>query len=184
MENQAVEEEYLALVRAFPLLSICGEEHLSEALAVIDRLTDKPRRSAAEDAYLSALTDLVELYENAHIEIPPVSPEDALRYLMEENRLTTDDLVSSPEAAARILQHWLLAHGSAAEQERRNDASATFNLFAAQPHTPSEQWIWTDLATQLGVPPDALNAFMEAIAKKARSQKPKSTSDAQSHRSQ
>lgn len=113
--NRAVEEEYLALVRAFPLLSIRDEAHLSEALAVIDRLTDAPQRSAAQDAYLDALTDLVETYENAHVVIPAVSPTIALTSLLEENGLTVDDLAASPDTAARILTHWLRAKPTPAE---------------------------------------------------------------------
>jgi hypothetical protein len=35
-----VEAEYLALVRAFPLVSIRDDAHLAEALAVIDRLVE------------------------------------------------------------------------------------------------------------------------------------------------
>ncbi len=92
--KKATEEQYLALVRAFPLVSIHNNAHLDEALAVIDRLLDIPDRSEAEEEYLMALTDLVEIYENAHVVIPPVSGVDLLRYLMEENGLTQADLVS------------------------------------------------------------------------------------------
>ena len=86
------ERQYLALVRAFPLVSLHSDAHLKEALAVIDRLLDIPERSAAEEEYLRALTDLVETYENAHVAIPTVTGVDALRYLMEENDLTQTDL--------------------------------------------------------------------------------------------
>src|SRR5678815_770657 len=92
MDN-ATEEQYLALVRAFPLVSIHNDAHLEEAVAVIDRLLDIPERSTAEEEYLQALTDLVEVYEEAHVVIPTVSGLDALRYLMEENGLTQADLV-------------------------------------------------------------------------------------------
>jgi HTH-type transcriptional regulator/antitoxin HigA len=91
--NKATEEQYLALVRAFPLVSIRNDEHLDEAITVINKLLDIPDRSEAEEEYLMALTDLVEIYENAHVEIPPVSGVDLLRYLMEENGLTQADLV-------------------------------------------------------------------------------------------
>lgn len=91
--DEATEEQYLALVRAFPLVSIHNDVHLDEALAVIDRLLDIPERSTAEEEYLQALTDLVEAYENAHVVIPPVSGVEALRYLMEENDMTQADLV-------------------------------------------------------------------------------------------
>ena len=86
------ERQYLALVRAFPLVSLHNDAHLKEALAVIDRLLDIPQRSAAEEEYLQALTDLVETYENAHVTMPTVTGVDALRYLMAENDLTQADL--------------------------------------------------------------------------------------------
>ena len=164
--DHAVEKEYLALVRAFPLLSIHNEEHLTEALAVIDRLTDKTHRSAAEDAYLNALTDLVETYENAHVEIPSVTPKDALRSLLEENGLTAEDVGSSPELAMRIIQHWLLAYSDTIEQEKRNDVAPDTQLFDIQPLTPTEQQTGRRyLATLLNVPPDALETFMGTISK-------------------
>lgn len=86
-------EEYLALVRAFPLIHIRDDAHLDAAVAVIDRLIDKPARSAAEEAYLGALTDLVETYEDAHVAVPPRTGMDALRFLMEVNGLKQVDLV-------------------------------------------------------------------------------------------
>ena len=91
--NKATEEQYLTLVRAFPLVSIRNDKHLDEAITVINKLLDISDRSEAEEEYLMALTDLVEIYENAHVEIPPVSGVDLLRYLMEENGLTQADLV-------------------------------------------------------------------------------------------
>lgn len=104
--DRAVEQEYLELVRAFPLLSIRDDAHLDEAVHVIDRLTDIHQRSTAEDAYLDALTDLVETYENAHVTIPTISGVEALRYLFEENALTDSEieaLLGSPATAADIL---------------------------------------------------------------------------------
>jgi HTH-type transcriptional regulator/antitoxin HigA len=106
MDN-ATEEQYLALVRAFPLVSIHNDAHLEEAVAVIDRLLDIPERSTAEEEYLQALTDLVEVYEDAHVVIPTVSGLDALRYLMEENGLTQADLV--PDFGTRSIVSEVLA---------------------------------------------------------------------------
>lgn len=107
MMDKVTEEQYLALVRAFPLVSIHNDDHLEEALAVIDRLLDIPKRSTAEEEYLQALTDLVEAYENAHVVIPPVSGVDALRYLMAENGLTQADLV--PDFGTRSIVSEVLA---------------------------------------------------------------------------
>jgi HTH-type transcriptional regulator/antitoxin HigA len=99
-------EEYLALVRAFPLVSIRDDAHRAQSLQVIDRLIEKPTRSAAEEEYLSALTDLVETYENAHVAIPPTTGVEALRYLMAENGLSQADLVpiiGTPSVVSEVL---------------------------------------------------------------------------------
>ena len=104
--DQTSEEAYLALVRAFPLVSIRDDAHLDEALTVIDGLMDQPMRSAAQEVYLGALTDLVETYENAHVVIPPTSGVDALRFLMETNGLTQADLVplfGTPSVVSEVL---------------------------------------------------------------------------------
>ncbi len=92
--DRATEEEYVALVQAFPLLSIRDTTYLDSALEVLDKLLAKAHRTTGEEAYLSALTDLIETYENAHIPIPSISGVAALRYLMQENGLELADLGS------------------------------------------------------------------------------------------
>jgi HTH-type transcriptional regulator/antitoxin HigA len=86
-------DEYLGLVRAFPLAHLRDDAHLDAAVAVHDRVLDKGDRSPAEEMYLDALTDLVETYEEAHVTIPARSGVDALRFLMEANDLRQVDLV-------------------------------------------------------------------------------------------
>lgn len=86
---------------------LIDDAHLDEAITVINKLLDIPDRSEAEEEYLMALTDLVEIYENAHVEIPPVSGVDLLRYLMEENGLTQADLV--PDFGTRSIVSEVLA---------------------------------------------------------------------------
>ncbi len=99
-------EQYLALVRAFPLVSIRDDQQLAEALQEVDRLVDLPARSAAQEAYLGALTDLVETYETAHVVFPPVSGIEALRYLMAEHGLTQAELApmfGAPSVISEVL---------------------------------------------------------------------------------
>lgn len=100
--DQVAAEEYVTLVRAFPLVSIRDEAHLNAALELLDRLMAQATRSVAEEAYLGALTDLVEVYENAHILIPSASGVAALRYLMAENELRQSDLAPLFGAASII----------------------------------------------------------------------------------
>ena len=104
--DTAAEQEYLALVHAFPLVSIRNDTHLDAAVAVIDRLLDHQPHSLAQEEYLGALTDLVEIYESAHVVIPATTGVEALRYLMEEHGLTQAELVSlfgAPSIVSEVL---------------------------------------------------------------------------------
>lgn len=85
--------DYLSHALDFPLESIRDDAHLAAAIDKINELIDRPELSAGEEMYLYALTDLVELYESEHIEIPEVSGIDVLRHLMEAGGLKQRDLV-------------------------------------------------------------------------------------------
>ncbi len=85
-------EEYWRLAREFPLVSIRDDTHLEEALDVVDRLTDGLQRARGAEEYLRALTDLVYVYEQAHVTWPSVTGVNVLRHLMEENGLSQADL--------------------------------------------------------------------------------------------
>lgn len=86
-------DDYLALVRAFPLTHIRDDAHYHEALAVMWPLVEALARSDAQEAYLGALTDLIEIYDNAHTVFPPRTGLDALRSLIEENGLRQEELL-------------------------------------------------------------------------------------------
>ena len=104
--DTAAEQEYLALVHAFPLVSIRNDTHLDAAVAVIDRLLDHQPHSLAQEEYLGALPDLVEIYESAHVVIPATTGVEALRYLMDEHGLTQAELVSlfgAPSIVSEVL---------------------------------------------------------------------------------
>jgi HTH-type transcriptional regulator/antitoxin HigA len=83
---------YFRLVNAFPLVRIESQKHLAQAIGVIDGLLARAKLSDGEQAYLDALTDLVESYENENEPIPDVSDVDMLRYLMESNGLSQPKL--------------------------------------------------------------------------------------------
>jgi HTH-type transcriptional regulator/antitoxin HigA len=85
-------EEYVALVRAFPLVHIRDDAHLNAALAVFGPLFEKRPQTSAEQAYLAVLTDLIESYEDATVRIPSATGLDALRFLMDENGTTQAQL--------------------------------------------------------------------------------------------
>jgi len=64
MENAPtlIPDDYLTLIRAFPLASICDDAHLDEAIVMMNRLTTGRPLSLGEDMYLQALADLIEIY--------------------------------------------------------------------------------------------------------------------------
>lgn len=85
-------EEYLALVRAFPLVSIKDDAELDAALAIFAPLFEQPSHSEAQKAYIGALADLIETYETAHVPIRHPSGVEMVRYLMDENDLKQKDM--------------------------------------------------------------------------------------------
>jgi len=85
--------EYLGLVRRFPLVSIRDDAHLDLAIAELHRLLDLPARTAAEEAYMGALGDIIEAYETAHVHIREASGLQVIKHLMEANDLRQRDLL-------------------------------------------------------------------------------------------
>lgn len=99
-------DDYLSLVRAFPLASIHDDTHLDAAITMMNRLTTGRPLSPGEDMYLQALADLIETNENVHFHIPPLSGVDLLRFLMEEHGLQQKDLVplfGTPSIVSEVL---------------------------------------------------------------------------------
>jgi HTH-type transcriptional regulator/antitoxin HigA len=85
--RRSLPDTYFALVKRFPLVHIRDAEHLAAAAIVLDRMLQEERDEGTE-AYLDALTDLVEVYERENVPIPDASGADVLRELMAANRLT------------------------------------------------------------------------------------------------
>jgi HTH-type transcriptional regulator/antitoxin HigA len=85
-------DEYMELVRAFPLVSIRDDRHLDEAITVLHRLLDLPERSEGQEMYLGALGDLIEAYETVHVDIPKASGLEVLTHLMEASDLKQKDM--------------------------------------------------------------------------------------------
>lgn len=93
-----ITDTYFALVRKFPLTHVRDEAHLDEAQETIDRLLSKELDEGGQ-AYLDALTDLVEIYEDNHHEVPDASEADVLRFLMEARGLTQKELARQAKIA-------------------------------------------------------------------------------------
>jgi HTH-type transcriptional regulator / antitoxin HigA len=99
---------YLTLIRRFALRPVRTDAELDAASAVIDELTNRDDLSPAETDYLDVLGDLVEKYEDEHVEMPYVSDASMLRSLMDENGVRQADLVRATGISKTTLS--LLLH--------------------------------------------------------------------------
>ena len=94
---------YLALIRRFPLRPIRSDAELDAASEVVEDLTDRDDLSPAESDYLDVLGDLVEKYEDEHVEMPHVSDAAMLRSLMDETGVKQADVVRGTGISKTVL---------------------------------------------------------------------------------
>jgi HTH-type transcriptional regulator/antitoxin HigA len=94
---------YLPLIRRFPLRPIRSDAELDEASRVVDELTDRDDLSPTELDYLDVLGDLIEKYEDEHVELPEVSDSVMLRSLMEENGVKQVDVIRGTGISKTVL---------------------------------------------------------------------------------
>src|SRR5260370_33673092 len=78
-------DEYLKLVRAFPLVSIKDDAQLDATLAFFEPLFTLPHHSEAQTAYIEALADLIETYEDTHVAFRRPSGVEMVKDRMEES---------------------------------------------------------------------------------------------------
>jgi HTH-type transcriptional regulator / antitoxin HigA len=68
-------DTYFKLVRRFPLVRIADDDHLADALATVDSLLTE-QLDTGGDAYLNALSALVQSYESERHPIPGATPAE------------------------------------------------------------------------------------------------------------
>lgn len=85
--NGGTKDSYLELIKEHPLTSIKDGAQLTEAQHALGKLLAKGALNEGEEQYLDALSDLMTVYEDAHVWIPKASDEDVLRHLMEANNV-------------------------------------------------------------------------------------------------
>jgi HTH-type transcriptional regulator/antitoxin HigA len=96
-------EEYLDLVRQFPLRPIRSERELDRAIKVIDSLINRPSLTASERDYLHVLSDLVGAYEEEHYPFAEVSDARMLRHLLEAKAVSQTELAEATGIANSTL---------------------------------------------------------------------------------
>jgi HTH-type transcriptional regulator/antitoxin HigA len=95
-------DTYFDLVRKFPLVHLRDFAHLDAASALIDDLLRQDLDEGGQ-AYVGALTDLVEVFEDENVAIPNASEADVLRELMNANRLSQTRLAKEVRVSQSTL---------------------------------------------------------------------------------
>lgn len=98
-------EPYWAVLE--PVLTVRTAADYTTAVARLNQLLDEVGDNADHPLYglLDTLGTMVHAYEEEHVVIPATTGVDALRYLMEEHRLTQSDLpeVGSQGVVSEVL---------------------------------------------------------------------------------
>jgi HTH-type transcriptional regulator / antitoxin HigA len=101
-------EDYLRLVRRFPLRPLRNQKEYDIAASILDELVLRDNLSKGEADYLDALSTFVESYDDKHFPVEPehLKPLDMLRFLMEQTDMSSAGLaklLGSRSAASMIL---------------------------------------------------------------------------------
>jgi HTH-type transcriptional regulator/antitoxin HigA len=103
-----VADDYLDLVREFPLRPFGTKQEYAAAQAMLDRLVGREDLTPGQRDYVAALVRFVEDYERERFAAlaKELGPLELLKHLMDENDMTTTDLgyvVGSRGLASEIL---------------------------------------------------------------------------------
>jgi HTH-type transcriptional regulator/antitoxin HigA len=101
-------DDYLELVRRFPLRPIRTRDECDVAMKVLDELLVRSGLSPGESDYVQVLAQTIHAYDQRHssLQREKMTPIEALRFLMEENRMNTvalGKLVGGSGQASMIL---------------------------------------------------------------------------------
>src|ERR1700729_3847285 len=96
------DKKYFELIKRFPLKPIRSEKENELAAQICDELLDKlDSLSSLERDYLEILSDLVERYESKWNEETDIEPRALLKFLMEQNGLSQNDLIPELGSSSR-----------------------------------------------------------------------------------
>lgn len=106
-----VRDDYLELVKGFPLAPIRSDRQLRDAHRVIDSLggIDEDKLTPGQADYLDVLADLVLKYEDRHhaIDLSHLDAVDMLKHLMEQRNMNASDLgrvLGNRELGSKVLR--------------------------------------------------------------------------------
>jgi HTH-type transcriptional regulator/antitoxin HigA len=100
------EKEYVRLLAATLPHVIHTEEENERCIAVLESLNGRPKPTAEQKRIAELLTFLIEDFENKAYLLPPASPLEIVRHLMDSNGLRQVDMIDvfgSSSVASEVL---------------------------------------------------------------------------------
>ncbi len=100
------EKEYVRLLAAALPHVIHTEEENERCIALLESLNSRPKPTAEQKRIAELLTFLIEDFENKAYPLPPASPLEIVRHLMDANGLRQVDMIDvfgSPSVASEVL---------------------------------------------------------------------------------
>ena len=87
-------DDYLELVKCFPLRPLSSQKELREAGEILDHFIGREDLTQGQRDYLAALSVFVEQFEGRQVlsRLKRLPPLEILKHLMEENEMSTTDL--------------------------------------------------------------------------------------------
>jgi HTH-type transcriptional regulator / antitoxin HigA len=107
LKQVAMRDTYFDLVRQFPLVSIRSAKQLREASEFLDRVMARGDLDAGDEAYIDALSDLIEVYEDEHVIIDPPSEGSLLAFLMDQKGINQAELCRKTGISKSIISEVL-----------------------------------------------------------------------------
>lgn len=98
---------YPQLVELLPPRPLHHDHDYDEVARMVDKLALLPRRTAAQQDYLEALTRFIEDYDEEHHPTPDLPPTEMLRHLMEQHHMSVSALgrlLGDRSTASRVLK--------------------------------------------------------------------------------
>ena len=89
-----IADDYLTLVKRFPLRPLTSRKELREAGEILDHYIGREDLTPGQQDYLAALSVFAEQFEREQrlSQLKRLSPLGLVKHLMEENEMTTTDL--------------------------------------------------------------------------------------------
>jgi HTH-type transcriptional regulator / antitoxin HigA len=94
IKKKGVADSYLGMIRLFPLRPIRNDAECKEATNILDQYFPRADMDAGTADYIHTLAILVDEFDREHHPFarPKFTPAERLKYLMDENGMSTADL--------------------------------------------------------------------------------------------